>query len=51
MWCHPGFREAGFSETDAMGEQREIEISILTDPQVREIVNRAEINLVTFSDL
>ena len=51
MWCHPGFREAGFSETDALGEQREIEIGILTDPQVREIVNRAEINLVTFSEL
>jgi predicted glycoside hydrolase/deacetylase ChbG (UPF0249 family) len=22
MWCHPGFREAGFSETDALGAQR-----------------------------
>jgi predicted glycoside hydrolase/deacetylase ChbG (UPF0249 family) len=51
MWCHPGFRESGFSETDALGDQREIEIGILTDPQLREIANRAQINLVTFSDL
>jgi chitin disaccharide deacetylase len=51
MWCHPGFPEAGFSDTDALRDQREVEIGILTDPQLREIVNRAGINLVTFNDL
>jgi chitin disaccharide deacetylase len=51
MWCHPGFPEAGFSDTDALRDQREVEIGILTDPQLRAIVKRAEINLVTFNDL
>jgi len=32
IWCHPGFPEAGFSETDRLSKQRVLEIKILTTP-------------------
>jgi chitin disaccharide deacetylase len=51
MWCHPGFVERGFSETDSLSAQRELEIKILTDPRARNIVNQAGINLITFRQL
>lgn len=51
MWCHPGFRERGFSETDPLSGQRELEISLLTDPCLRESVERAGIQLVSFRAL
>lgn len=51
MWCHPGFPERGFSETDALSHQRELEISILTDPRLRETVVHSGIQLVTFQAL
>ena len=51
MWCHPGFQERGFSETDALSRQRELEISILTDSYLRETVKRSGIQLVTFHAL
>jgi predicted glycoside hydrolase/deacetylase ChbG (UPF0249 family) len=48
IWCHPGFVEKGFSETDTLSSQREIEIGILTDPRLRELTERREINLINF---
>jgi chitin disaccharide deacetylase len=51
MWCHPGFRETGFSETDNMRDQRELEIKLLTDPGLRATIERFGIRLVTFNEL
>ncbi len=51
IWCHPGFFENGFSETDRLREQREVEIGILTDPQLRNVVNTRGIRLISFNDL
>jgi chitin disaccharide deacetylase len=51
MCCHPGFPESGFSETDALRSQRELEIRILTDPRLCETVTQAGIELVTFHAL
>jgi predicted glycoside hydrolase/deacetylase ChbG (UPF0249 family) len=51
MWCHPGFIENGFSGSDSIAEQREIEIGILTDKDLREIAERRGIQLISFGQL
>jgi predicted glycoside hydrolase/deacetylase ChbG (UPF0249 family) len=51
MWCHPGFPEHGFSGTDPIAEQREVEIGILTDESLRELARRREIQLISFRQL
>ena len=51
MWCHPGFLENGFSRTDSIAEQREVEIGILTDKKLRELARRREIQLISFRQL
>jgi len=51
MWCHPGFLENGFSGTDSIAEQREVEIGILTDKNLRELARQREIQLISFRQL
>lgn len=51
MWCHPGFWDRGFSETDKLAPQREQEIRILTDPAVRDIVGKKGIELIGFEQI
>jgi predicted glycoside hydrolase/deacetylase ChbG (UPF0249 family) len=51
MWCHPGFLENGFSRTDSIAEQREVEIGILTDKNLRELARQREIQLISFRQL
>jgi predicted glycoside hydrolase/deacetylase ChbG (UPF0249 family) len=51
MWCHPGFLENGFSGTDSIAEQREVEIGILTDKNLRELARRRQIQLISFRQL
>lgn len=51
IWCHPGFQEAGFSETDALCEQRQIEAVMLTQRRLFETVRRAGIELINFGVL
>lgn len=51
MWCHPGFQQPGFSESDPLSGQRELEIKILTDPCLRETLERANIQLTNFRSL
>ncbi|PYU03592.1 MAG: hypothetical protein DMG34_12680 [Acidobacteria bacterium] len=51
MWCHPGFLENGFSGTDSIADQREVEIGILTDKNLRELARRREIQLISFRQL
>jgi len=51
MWCHPGFLENGFSASDSIAEQREVEIGILTDKNLRELAHRREIQLISFHQL
>ncbi|HTV59529.1 MAG TPA: ChbG/HpnK family deacetylase [Verrucomicrobiae bacterium] len=51
MWCHPGFWDPGFSETDKLAPQRECEIRVLTDPTLREIVSRKGIELIGFEQI
>jgi predicted glycoside hydrolase/deacetylase ChbG (UPF0249 family) len=51
IWCHPGFPEKGFSETDPLSEQRSLELGILTSPQLTETVHEAGIRLANFKQL
>jgi len=51
IWCHPGFRETGFSETDALCEQRQVEAVMLTQRRLLEVVRRAGIQLINFQAL
>jgi predicted glycoside hydrolase/deacetylase ChbG (UPF0249 family) len=51
IWCHPGFPEAGFSETDRLSKQRALEIEILTDPALGSNVREAGIELTAFAQL
>jgi len=49
--CHPGIMEPGFSETDAIGFQRERELRLLMDPEMRKAIERNGIRLITFNEL
>jgi chitin disaccharide deacetylase len=51
LWCHPGFLQAGFSESDSLSERREQEITILLDPELRDIAARRQLRLINFSQL
>lgn len=51
IWCHPGFPEAGFSETDRLSKQRVVEIKILTDPALSTNVKDSGIELTAFTQL
>jgi predicted glycoside hydrolase/deacetylase ChbG (UPF0249 family) len=51
MWCHPGFLEEGFSDSDSIANQRQIEIGILTDKTLRDVADRRNIRLINFRQL
>ncbi len=51
IWCHPGYRQQGFSETDSLSLQRELEIGILTGAQLRDITVRQGIELINFRNI
>jgi chitin disaccharide deacetylase len=49
--CHPGIPEPGFSETDPISAQRERELHCLMDPEMRDVIARNGIRLITYRDL
>jgi predicted glycoside hydrolase/deacetylase ChbG (UPF0249 family) len=49
--CHPGFTEAGFSETDNWSGRREVEFRFLTDPDVRRAIEENGIERISYADL
>jgi chitin disaccharide deacetylase len=51
IWCHPGFRQKNFSETDGLCEQRELEAAMLTDRRLFEVIDRTGIELIDFRQL
>jgi len=51
LWCHPGFAQPGFSETDSLSDRREREIAILLDPKLRDIAERRDLRLINFCQL
>ena len=49
--CHPGFYESGFSESDPMKDERQIEIEVITGHMCKEIIQRRNIELISHDEL
>ena len=49
--CHPGLSERGFSERDNWRDRRELELRLLTDPDLRLSIEQNGIELINYSDL
>jgi predicted glycoside hydrolase/deacetylase ChbG (UPF0249 family) len=51
IWCHPAYHQPGFSESDALDKQRQLELQMLTSPRLRDAVEHSGIELITFREL
>lgn len=51
IWCHPGYHQPGFSETDPLDRQRQLELEMLTSPRLREALECSGIELISFAEL
>lgn len=51
LMCHPGYSDAGLAAGSSYAAQREAELKVLTDPQVRAAVSTHGWELVSFSSL
>ena len=49
--CHPGLFERGFSESDPILRQRENELQWLADRELRDLIDRRRIRLISYRDL
>jgi predicted glycoside hydrolase/deacetylase ChbG (UPF0249 family) len=49
--CHPGYADPSVAEFDPLIEEREVELSWLCDPAVREMLGEAGVRLASFADL
>jgi chitin disaccharide deacetylase len=50
--CHPGYNDADLKNAGTrLLDSREVELEILTAPDLRETLERAGIELITFRDL
>lgn len=51
IMCHPGYVDETFARESIYNHQRDRERRILTDPSIKEIIQRREIQLISFADL
>jgi hypothetical protein len=51
IMCHPGYVEADFAKESVYNLQREKELRILTDPEIKSAIEAQGIKLITFADL
>jgi predicted glycoside hydrolase/deacetylase ChbG (UPF0249 family) len=51
IMCHPGYVEADFAKESVYNLQREKELKILTDPEIKAAIEAQGIQLITFADL
>lgn len=51
LMCHPGEPDPGLVATSAYARERPIELATLTDPRVRDALERERITLTTFAEL
>ena len=49
--CHPGRADEKLLSGSTYARERERELAILCDPEIRTLVAEAEIRLVSFADL
>jgi len=51
IMCHPGFVDEAFARESVYNFQRERELKILTDPEIKEAIEAQGIQLTNFADL
>ena len=51
IMCHPGYVDDAFVEESSYNKQRERELKILTDPSIKEALDKHNIELITFAEL
>ncbi len=51
LMCHPGEPDAELVATSAYARERPLELAVLTDPRVRNALERERITLTTFAEL
>lgn len=51
LMCHPGYVDADFAKESVYNLQREKELKILTDPEIKAAIEAQGIKLITFADL
>jgi predicted glycoside hydrolase/deacetylase ChbG (UPF0249 family) len=51
LMCHPGEPDADLIATSAYARERPLELAVLTDPRVRDALERQRITLTTFAEL
>ena len=51
IMCHPGYVDDAFAKESVYNFQRERELEILTDPEIKEAIQTQGIQLITFADL
>lgn len=49
--CHPGLFERDFSENDSIRDRREAELLCLTNRDLRDVIDRRAIRLISYRDL
>jgi hypothetical protein len=51
IMCHPGYVDDAFVGESSYNRQRERELTILTDPSIKEAIQAQNIELITFAEL
>jgi predicted glycoside hydrolase/deacetylase ChbG (UPF0249 family) len=51
IMCHPGYVDDAFANESVYNFQRERELEILTDPEIKDAIQTQGIQLITFADL
>jgi predicted glycoside hydrolase/deacetylase ChbG (UPF0249 family) len=51
IMCHPGYVDEAFAKESSYNKQRQKELSILTDPAIKQAIQANGIELITFADL
>lgn len=51
VMCHPGYVEDAFAKESSYNKQRETELEVLTDPAIKDAIQKNNIELTTFANL
>jgi chitin disaccharide deacetylase len=51
IMCHPGYTDNAFAKESVYNDQRDRELKILTDPSIKEAIQKNGIQLITFAEL
>jgi chitin disaccharide deacetylase len=51
LGCHPGLKDPDFFEADDLATRRELELRILTGPQISSTISDRKIKLIRYTDL